>query len=1303
MMIERLAAYYLLVILFVFGSGFSAWGQSGFRPEDGLFIPKWLADQKVMQFMNQKAQINAPACEGCTYDEQISNLPFYEVLIPLPDGQDYSLSGVNGTYDEQATAYFNYTYRHPNPNIKPFGSNEWYPSQPVVLADVVTIRKKKYRPLRYYPIQVHKSGRTMRKYDRITYNITKYNIRTNKAASRIYAATSVLASGEWFKVGLTQDGLYRIDKNLLNQLGVNTNNLDPRKIRIFGHGGGLLPQDSRIKRIDDLRENPIYVEGESDGVFNDGDYILFYGQGPHTTYYDAKRNRLRQQKHVYCDTAYYFINVNQENGKRISTINGPSVDSWQSTSRQLSYWHEDMTNLEKAGRLWVGDNFDFQTTRNYTFSLPDLSTKDTVRLRLRVLARAAYPTTFTVRESGTTLGSIPLNEVSLTCSWCTYADIKLQEFVIPASRITDGRLDLELTYNKSGVSTGWLDYVEVEYVRNNTMSANAQFIYVIGKKTTGIELQNIDPSVTVWDITDPTFVQKLNYNLTEGNAKFGVVSDSIKKFFAFRTGGALVPNAFGRVANQNLHGLPQAEYLMVVHPEFMSQAQQLADLHRTKYNRTVTIVTPQLIYNEFSSGAADISAIRDFVKMFYDRGDTAQKNFPKYLLLFGDGSYDYKNIKVGGNYIPAYQAYESLFPPSSYTSDDFFGFLDDNEGRWWEGCSYEEQTTRDSHRLDIGIGRIPAHSTQTAQDMVNKIIHYVSVPETFGDWRNRILYVGDYKKNENIHIRQAELLSRIVNNLRPCIHAEKVFLDGYPSENTAEGMRFPLAKRSLLDQLGRGSVIVNYTGHGGETGLSNASLFEIPDIQALTNKNNLGFWITATCEFGRYDEPERTCGAEHLFLNPNGGAIGLLTSVREVFSDGNYNYNKNIYESLFHANVNPNALTFGDIQRLAKNASFSASEVNTRNFVLLGDPGLYLNLPQYRTVVTRINNQAINPGSPDTLRALGLVTVEGEIRNLSDDLITDFNGEISPTVYDKQISLLTFDGKEPFTLQNSIIFKGAATVTNGKFSFQFRVPLDISYEVGKGKINLYAQSNTIDAAGCTRDVVVCCTDSNAAKLPQNPPTVELFLNDEHWIAGSLTNQSPLLIAKLNDALGINTTGVGIGRELTAILDGNESQPIILNDFYKAKKDSYKEGQIQYRLRDIPEGEHSIRVKAWNVINLSGTDETQFIVASDAKLALKHIVNYPNPFTTSTRFFFNHNKVGENLDVSIKIYTVAGRLVKAFRERIFAQSSIFDGIEWDGLDEYGDKIGRGVYVYEIKVSVPNTGESVSEYEKLVLLK
>jgi len=1129
-----------------------------------------------------------------------------------------------------------------------------------------------------------------------------------------FAQSSVLASGNWYKVGVSQDGIHKLTYADLDALGLDVDGIDPRRINIYGNGGGMLPQKNSDFRHDDLVQNAIEVVGESDGRFDPNDYILFYAKGPHEWIQDsADCGYFKHIYNIYSERSYYFITVDRGLGKRIPSVSPPSASATHTVSSFIDHqFHEvDNLNLGKSGRDWLGEEFDIQTSYGFDFGMSNVVTSEPGYLKVRFLAKSTSQSTFSVKLNGTTV----VNAETVAASTGNYPPFAQQKTVCLNPSFASGNNNVTVSYNKGGNpnAVGWLDYVEL-IVKRNLSFAGSQMAFrnldCVGQgNITSFQLAGANGSVRVWDVTDPTDVQQVQLALQGSTASFKAATDELKQFMAFNGGSFLTAELVGQVSNQNLHGLSQANMIIVCHPNFLNEAERLANFHSTSEVNplSVHIVTPEQIYNEFSSGAQDISAIRDLMRMFYERGVTWQE-LPRYLLLFGDASYDYKDrLSDNTNFVPTFQSVESLISTSSHASDDYFGLLDPTEGEWAPNAS---------DALDIGIGRFVVRTIEDAQAVVDKIYHYeelditpltidpscsTSLGATLSpDWRNRMVFIGD-DEDGNMHINQADQLATLVDTMYPQYNLTKVYFDSYVQESTPGGQRYPEVNTSINTEVQRGALIVNYTGHGGELGWGHERVLGVSDILAWTNFSNLPVFVTATCEFTRYDDPSRISAGEWVHLSPTGGGIALFTTSRLVYSAPNFTLNRNFYLNLL--NEQPwGPPTMGDVIRMTKTAS--GGSVNNRNFLLVGDPAQRLSFPLHDVLTSTINGNDINI-EVDTINALQLVTVSGRMRNRNGQLMTDFNGVVYPTVFDKasDVSTLANDAGSSvrqFEVQKNLIYKGKASVTNGNFQFSFVVPRDISYNYGFGRISYYAEGNNTNANGYFEDFVIGGSNDNAPE-DESGPLVRLYMNNDNFAFGGTTDENPSIYALVSDSNGINTVGNGIGHDITAVLDDNTNSTINLNDFYQADLDSYRSGKVVYPFSQLSEGTHNLRLKVWDVYNNSSEAYTEFVVAESATLALEHVLNYPNPFTTRTSFMFEHNQPCNSLDVQILIFTVSGKLVKSINETVLSQGFRNDPIEWDGLDEYGQKIGRGVYLYKLKVSTPD-GQKAEQTERLVIL-
>jgi hypothetical protein len=1182
-------------------------------------------------------------------------------------------------------------------------------------ANVYVERKQKKGVVSFIPIR--KNAQTGKFEKLISYDLTVSSIISNATAVNNHAPTtnSILQSGKWYKIAVTTDGIYKLSYAFLKTLGIDVDVLNPKKIRIYGNGGGMLPKLNSAPRADDLLENAIVVEGEADGVFNKEDYVLFYGQAPNRWKYSStKIPAYTHEMNLYSDSTYYFINVDKGAGKRILTQGSSSatVSHVVNSFDDYAFHESNDKNLISSGNQWFGEFFDNIDSYDFSFNFPFVETTSPAVVKVNMAARSENgSSSFSVSsQSGSSAITIP----SINGGSYEYAQTESTYFDFNPSNPV---ITVNIT-KQTPSAIGWLDYVEVNVRRRMVMSGNQlsfRDVNAVGPGHIAKYALSINSPVSVWDVTDPHNVYLQNVNATNTIVEFVLPADTLKEFVAFNGLSYLTPVGSGIVENQDLHGLSNKDYIIVAHPDFYAEALQLAAIHEKHDNLKTVVVTPQQIYNEFSSGAQDITAIRDFVRMFYNRATTISER-PKYLLLFGDGSYNNKKGSIGNtNFIPTYESDNSVNLTASFVSDDFYGLLDSTEGVFSPNSQGEA--------IDIGIGRFPVKTKSEAQAALNKVINYIKtgVPPTttnngcsnnqsspFGDWRNQVCFIAD-DDDSDLHLLGAEKLADTMGFYHNEYNIDKIYLDAYKQESTPGGERYPDVNDAIDKRIEKGCLILNYTGHGGEVGLAHERVVDISMINKWSNFNNLPVFFTATCEFSRYDDPNRTSAGEYAFLNPKGGAIALFTTVRLVYASFNSDLNESFFKAAFTP-VNGIMPRLGDIFQIMKSQPGNLN-LNSRNFSLLGDPALQLVYPKYDVITDSINNIVVTSTSTDTLKALSLVTVTGHIETNGSPL-NNYNGVLYPTVYNKTQNITTLANNPPnsnsnggsppytFAVQKNILYKGKVSVTNGYFKFEFIIPKDIAFQYGIGRISYYAENGFEDANGYYKKIVIGGVNDSAG-IDKSGPEIGLYMNDVKFIAGGLTNEKPDLFAILKDANGVNTVGNGIGHDITAVLDANTDHSIILNDYYQADLNSYKSGTIRYPFKDLGEGKHTLNLKVWDVYNNSSQSATEFVVSQSPTMALNHVLNYPNPFTTKTQFFFEHNQCCQLLNIQLQIFTVSGKLVKNLNKFVQAEGYRSDPIEWDGRDDFGDKIGKGVYIYRLKVKT-SQGATAEKYEKLVIL-
>ena len=1108
---------------------------------------------------------------------------------------------------------------------------------------------------------------------------------------------SVLSSGDWFKFSVDTTGVFKIDKNFLQQLGVSTNDLNPKKIHIYGNGGNLLPVLNSDFRYNDLQENAIYIKGENDGSFDSSDFILFYAKGAHDWIVDTEQNTAKHRQNIYSNEAYYFLTVSNTDGKRVQqkSLLTANAISQITTFNDYVFLEKEEINILAAGTQWFfDDDFNIENTQHFKIPFPNAISNDPVSIRVRGVSMSFGSTTMAVKVNGEAL--YDLNFSSLNPGSLTKASVSERTAEVQNS---GDIIDVSITYDNRGnpSAKAFLDFIEVvgkkELIANGNQFSFRSFEQANTVGPVKYKIQDNSTIFQVWDVSNP--LEPKNIINEEDNTSDFTFKDNggvLNEYVVLSQNDYYTPKLLqnGRVVNQNLHALQDINYLVITNSELFSEAQRLADYHQNNSNLSTKVVLLDEIYNEFSSGSKDITGIRDFIKHVHTTNSTEEKKL-KYVCFFGDASYDYKDRITGNNNIVPVKLSEKSFNlATSYVTDDFFVMLDDDEG---------EMSSR--HSIDVASSRIPVSTIVQAKEVVDKILTYYN-KDAIGDWRNTITFLADDidANGEQVIEQGVESIADEIKVNKPIFNVNKIYLDSYVQENSSGGERYPEVKEAITNAIEKGTLVFDYFGHGGEDGFASERILDKSQIQNFNNPNTLPLLITVTCDFSRFDNPSRTTAGELTFWNSTGGAASMITTTREVYISVGQKFNLQLIRILLE--FENEDLTIAESLMKTKN-EFS----NTQKFFIyhFGDPAMKLSVPKPNVLITKMNGKELSQPI-DTLKALSKVSFEGVVVDNTNVVLNDFNGSLSTTVFDKRIDKTTLDNdgfgiKMIFDTQDSKLFRGKSTVENGTFKFDFIVPKDIKIAYGKGKLSFYAENGEIDKAGYNFDVVVGGIDKNAPEDTVGPE-INLFMNDESFIDGANTNASPNLIAVLSDSSGINTSITAVDHDIVGILDGDTTNPITLNDFYQTELNDYTKGKVNYKLRDLEVGPHSIKIKAWDTYNNSSETTLNFTVVSDAILNLENVLNYPNPFVNYTEFWFNHNKPNEALEVQVQVFTISGKLIKTINQNIITTGNLSRSISWNGLDDFGNKIGKGVYIYKLKVKSTISNLTSEKFEKLVIL-
>ncbi len=1121
----------------------------------------------------------------------------------------------------------------------------------------------------------HSVSNTVRK---LTYIFTFFIVLAG------YGQSSVLSEGSWYKVGITQTGIYQLTRSDLENLGMNVSSLDPQKISLYGNGvKGLLPQPNDEVRPSDLLENAISITGENDGSFDEGDLLLFYGVGPDKEVWSE--SGFEYEKNIYSDTAFYFITIGNVDGKRIqnkNTLDGSSITINEFNDHLI--FEEDVTNIlgsggtGGSGRGWYGELLSTGDDLTHNYSIEGLNSEITIDIR--GVSQSPVSNSFTVAANGSSVGEFIIASIP-TGDGTTYS-IKARDgagsYTIPQS--TD--IELQITYEgNSPIARGFLDNYQLTFRRSLAMYGSLTFFRHNSNPGELLEYQIDNASnTTLWNVTDPVNVSSQQFDVNGASISFKSQAVEIEEFAVFLTDDLQSPLLIGNVTNQNLRGDFNYDALIVSNEQFLIEAEQLAQFHRSQDGLSVKVVTPEQVYNEFSSGRQDVTAIRDYAKYVYETSGSL-----KYLLLFGDCSFDYKDRELNNtNFVPTYESRNSFHPIFSHSSDDYFGFFEDGEGEWAENSAGD-------HTMEIGIGRLPAKSRVEAQTMVDKVIYYSTNPNTLGKWRNQIAYLAD-DGDTNTHAIHTELLSELIDTTFSQYRIEKILLDAFNQEVAANNDEFsPETTRALKTRIKEGTFSINFIGHGSESLWMHEQVLTNGLIESLTNLDKMPIFITATCEFGRYDDPRIESGAEKLLLSSSGGAIALLTTSRPVFASTNFDLNEAFHRNVFRK-VNGKSQRLGDIIKITKNEGLQGP-VN-RNFTLLGDPML---LPAFPKLDVTINELA---SEMDTLSALEEVTFTGQVER-NGVIETNFNGTIDIVILDEKQNFKT-KGQESdpynYTVRSNALFRGESTVSDGTFSFTFLVPKTITYQFNVGKMSLYAwdEDKNIDAAGSSMKFVMGGTNQNSVEN-SDPPTVDMYLNDESFRSGAIVSSSSILVANINDENGITTTGNGLVQGITLLLN---DETINLNQFYSADLDTYQSGTVVYPIQDLDPGTYTAILQVYDTHNNLASKQIEFVVSDESFISLFNPRTYPNPSFGETTFSFEHDREEEDLEVSLLVYNSKGDIMFTSTYD-YQNSQRLIELEWFNNTNSGQPLPTGLYFYRLIIKSRSDGAIKEISNKLVI--
>ena len=1079
-------------------------------------------------------------------------------------------------------------------------------------------------------------------------------------------AQSVLQHGEWAKVQVSESGVYKISYDDVVAMGF----AQPASIQIFGNGVGELPLMNTEQLPPTLHEIAIYTSFAKGAQFSAGDYVLFYADVPRNWQFNETSKQIEYKINSYTAQNQYFIRINSgEEPLRVQPKAQTQnvVSKTITTCNNVQIHEKDETNVLKSGRVWL----EALGEKTLSFTLPNVVETEYVTMKTRVAARHTGTATFDIAVNSEKRNSILVGGIASGSD--AYANLReaVDSFYVKGNSVS-----VKLTKKFNGAdSEGYLDYCMLLY-RAKLSFSQGQLVFRnytqrIAKAAGRYEIA-APANVQVWNVSNPEQPQIMKTEQANGKTIFIDDISQAAEYVAF-TQDFKKPAFVKKIQNQNILAHTGANMVIVCAEALRSEAQKIADLHANLQGLRTVIVNQQEIFDEFSGGRPDPTALRNYFRYLWQKGGKLQ-----YALLFGDASYDNRTFREEQIPVICFQSLESMNAHSTFISDDFFGILQAGSG------AHGNNLTGD---LDIAVGRMPVNTLTEARVALQKLTDYSTSPNSRGDWQNYItLLADDAGGHQTMHATGADDLSKQIAKQYPQFNFDKIYLDAYKQASNSSGKTYPDAVRAVNERMIKGSLVFNYTGHGHYTRMSKANVVTLTSVELWKNSTRLPFVITASCEISRFDEPGIMSLGEKLFLQKDGGAIALFSATRTVYATSNDVLNSRVFDYLFEKDKTGAPLTVGEALRQAKNSM--GDEQNKRKFALLGNPALQLAVPRHKVLLDSIDNSMFAEFN-DTLRANQKVRLVGSIQNYDNEKLTSYNGELLITVFDKPQMVETLSNDDPsgadkieFKVQKNILFRGLATVTNGRFEANIIIPQDISYFAGDGKISFFANNGHEQATGS------CFVPINGSVEPgtdgTTPPKVAMFLNSYDFVNGGITNENPLLLVKLFSPSGINISDVAVGHSILLIIDGDERNPIVLNDYYVADRDTYTSGTLSYQLLQLSEGEHTIKLRVWDTQNNMTEETLQFYVVRPPR-----VYAYPNPTTDVVNIVFEHNKMGEQLTVTLFVYGMTGNKVAQIQQEMTAQKKNI--LTWNCQRENGARLQGGIYHCVLRIQSPQKTE------------
>lgn len=1108
-----------------------------------------------------------------------------------------------------------------------------------------------------------------------------------------YAANSVLSSGSWYKIRISSDGVYKLTYEDLVGMGI----ANPAHAQIWGYGGWMLDEDFSANYYDDLPQVAVWVNKGADGIFNQGDYLLFYGRGPRKI--TRSGQDFVQTNNPYSNYGYYFVTEGAGEPKQMDSIPSSAYSDVDVTSFSDYMIHEkEDVNLLESGREFFGESFLLNNSQDIPFNIPGIQSWDGYFFNFVLKPSSLVNLTLSLNNSVLYSRSVGPNTNSYS------AATSISQFLSGTSPASETNV-FNIKLSSTGIKNSYLNFLRIYFKRKLQPYGTVTFFR---NDLDGLVhrylIANATENMMVLDVTAGIAPSVQVASFANGQLSFSAQASSLREYaLVDLTKNIAKPDLMGKIVNQNLHALKKYDMVIVSPKTYKGYAQKLADLHYASDGLTSIVVDPTEIYNEFSSGNMDATALRRFMKMFYDRG-SSDSDRPKYLLLFGSGTYNNRFINsplsdsVKSNYLVTYQSANSLSETGSFVTDDYFGFLQE-----------EGPLNISGAKLCLGIGRLPARNLNDAEVYLNKISAYMK-DTSVGIWKNNVCFLADdavggsgyIPSTEMFHETQSDKYAESVNAKYPDFVVNKIYEDSYRRIEEANGYRYPDAQADLIRKLNLGQLLLNYVGHGSNRDWGHEYIMKFEDIQSLSNQH-LPLWVTATCDFSRFDS-YNVSGGEAALKNPKGGAIALLSTVRTVYIANNDSMSTNVYKNIFERD-NGKSLRFGDIIRKSK-LSFSVNDENKVRFLLLGDPALRLAYPDntYKVKVAAINGTDISSSDTLTFSALSRVKISGQVIDASNNLASDFTGKVSCAIFDALQDVKTRDNGGDgsiFQYKNYLntIYSGTVDVQNGVFDCEFVVPKDIAYTSNHGKMSFYAWEGQGRAAqGSFYAYKVNGTDVAGAADASGPQIDALYLNSASFVPGATVTTTPTFHVVLRDETGINLSS-GLGHTINLLVDGKAQYDV--TSYFVSTGSSSKEGYIEYTLPELAEGIHNLRFTVWDVNNNCSVQDVGFRVTDDSKSYASEFSLAKNPVAGPANFLFSTDAKSANISLRYDVYSPAGDLVWTHQEAGSGLTMSNHSCYWDLKTYSGESARPGVYSCKATIFINGKQQSTKTLNLIVL--